>query len=173
MDINNLIFLDESSINAGMTRLYGRAFEGERVVDYVPDVRFERTSILSSVRLDGTIIPLTFKGTLNGQLFKAYISDFLAPTLKEGDIVIMDNLSSHKVKGVIEPILAKNASVLFLPAYSSDLNPIEQMWSKVKSYLRKVKARTFASLMDAVKVALDTITCSDIKGWFASSNYSV
>jgi hypothetical protein len=98
IDSSKLIFLDESGVNTGMTRLYGRALNGNRVNDYVPDVRFERISILSSVRL-GTMVPLTFGGTLNGDLFKAYIKDCLAPTLKKGDIVVMDNLSSHKVKG--------------------------------------------------------------------------
>jgi hypothetical protein len=100
MDSSKLIFIDETSVNIGMTRLYGRALSGDRVIDYVPDVRFSRTSIVSSVRLDGTITPFTFEGTLNGETFLVYIEKVLAPTLQEGDIVIMDNLSSHKVKGI-------------------------------------------------------------------------
>jgi hypothetical protein len=113
MDINKLIFLDESSINTGMIRLYGRSSSDERVIDYMPDVRFERTSILSSIRANGDMVPLIFEGTLNGELFKAYISQCLAPTLHEGDIVIMDNLTSHKVKGVIDSIVAVGASVIY------------------------------------------------------------
>jgi transposase len=153
MDINKMVFLDESGINTGMTRLYGRSSSNERVIDYIPDVRFERTTILSSVRANGEMVPLVFKGALNGQLFKAYISQCLAPTLHEGDVVIMDNLTSHKVEGVIDPIIAAGASVIYLPPYSPDFNPIEMMWSKVKTYLRKVKARTSEFLETALAEA--------------------
>jgi len=172
MPAPSLVFLDESSINIGMTRLYGRAFGEERVIDYVPDVRFDRLSILSSMRLDGTLVPLTYKGTLNGKLFLAYIKQCLVPTLNEGDIVVMDNASPHKVKGVVDAIEEKGAYVLWLPTYSPDLNPVEQMWSKVKSHLRKTKARTLDALYIALKDALDSISLSDIKAWFALANYS-
>jgi transposase len=173
MDGASLVFLDESGVNIGMTRLYGRAFGQERVVDYVPDVRFDRLSILSSVRLDGTIVPFAYKGTLDGPLFLAYVNKFLTPTLKEGDLVIMDNASPHKVKGVVEEIENKGAFVLYLPTYSPDLNPIEKMWSKIKAHLRKVKARTVDALYNALKDALDSVSISNIKGWFSEANYSV
>jgi len=173
MDASSIIVLDESSVNIGMTRLYGRAFGEERVFDYVPDVRFDRVSILSSMRLDGTLVPLAYKGTLNGALFLAYVKEFLVPTLKVGDIVIMDNASSHKVKGVVEAIEAVGAYVLWLPTYSPDLNPVEQLWSKVKAHLRKVKARTLDALYFALKDALDSISISDIKAWFSNAGYSV
>jgi transposase len=172
MDISRLVFLDESGVNTGMTRLYGRAFEGERVVDYIPDVRFQRTSVLSSVRSDGSCVPIVFSGSLNGELFKQYLKEFLVPTLKEGDIVIMDNLSSHKVAGVSEVIENAGAKIMYLPPYSPDLNPIEQMWSKIKAYLRKIKARSQDSLYSAIKDAFDTITYMDISGWFGCSGYS-
>ena len=113
MDTDKLVFLDESSINTGMTRLYGRAPGNKRVTDHTPDVRFERTTILSSVRTNGDMVPLVFEGSLNGEFFREYISQCLAPTLKVGDIVIMDNLSSHKVKGVVEPIIAAGATVVY------------------------------------------------------------
>ena len=171
MDIDKLVFLDESSINTGMTRLYGRSARGERIVDYAPDVRFRRTSILSSVRSNGDIVPLIFEGSLNGEIFKEYIAKFLAPTLKKGDIVIMDNLTSHKVRGAIDPILAVGASVVYLPPYSPDLNPIEMMWSKIKACLRKTKARTNELLVKAIAQALDLITPLDILGWFAKDGY--
>lgn len=173
MDINKLVFLDESGINTGMTRLYGRSMSDERVIDYTPDVRFERTSLLSSVRSNGDMVPLVFEGALNGDLFKAYISHCLAPTLHKGDIVIMDNLTSHKVKGAIDPILAVGASVVYLPPYSPDFNPIEMMWSKVKAHLRKVKARTCELLEIAIVEALELITTSDILAWFAENGYSM
>jgi transposase len=173
MDINQLVFLDESGINTGMTRLYGRSSSDERVVDYTPDVRFERTSILSSIRANGDMVPFIFEGALNGELFKAYVSQFLVPTLNEGDIVIMDNLSSHKVDGVADLIAAAGASIVYLPPYSPDLNPIEMMWSKVKSYLRKVKARTNELLEIAIVEAINRVTISDILAWFAKDGYSI
>ena len=165
------MFLDESGVNTGMTRLYGRGKGGDRVVDYTPDVRFERTTILSSVRANGDMVPFVFEGALNGDIFKEYVAKCLAPTLKAGDIVIMDNLSSHKVKGVVEPILAVGAKVLYLPPYSPDLNPIEMMWSKIKAYLRKVKARTKTLLEAAIAEALNSITIADILAWFAENGY--
>jgi transposase len=173
MSAEKLVFLDESSINTGMTRLYGRGELGARVIDYVPDVRFERISILSSVRLNGELAPLVFEGSLNGELFKEYVSKCLVPTLQEGDIVIMDNLTSHKVKGVAELIMEAGVDVVYLPPYSPDLNPIEMMWSKVKAYLRKTKARTKQALDDAIAVALDLVSQTDISGWFTKDGYSV
>jgi transposase len=172
-DATKRVFLDESSINTGMTRLYGRGVRGVRVTDYAPDVRFERTSILSSVRLNGDLVPLIFEGSLNGELFKEYVSKCLAPTLQKGDIVIMDNLTAHKVKGVADLIAAAGADVVYLPPYSPELNPIEMMWSKVKAHLRKTKARTKQSLDDAIAEALDFVSPTDISGWFAKDRYSI
>jgi transposase len=172
MDIDKLVFLDESSINTGMTRLYGRGPRSERVVDYTPDVRFERTTIMSSVRLNGNMAPLVFEGSLNGDLFREYLNVFLVPTLQEGDIVVMDNLTSHKVKGVASLIASAGATIQYLPPYSSDLNPIEMMWSKVKASLRKSKARTKELLEASLAEALNTITLSDIHSWFIEDGYS-
>ena len=171
MNIDQLVFLDESGVNTGMTRLYGRSFSNERIIDYTHDVRFERTTILSSIRANGNMVPLVFEGALNGEFFKAYISQCLAPTLNKGDIVIMDNLTSHKVKGVIDPIIAAGASVIYLPP-CPDLNPIELMWSKMKAHLRKVKARTKELLEISIAEALAHITTSDILGWFNENGYS-
>lgn len=170
---SKLRFLDESSLNLGMTRLYGRAMRNERVVDYVPDVRFERTSIISTIALDGNSAPMIFKGTLNSSLFSIYVEQVLAPTLKKGDIVVMDNLSSHKVKGVLQPIFDAGASVLFLPPYSPDLNPIEMSWSKMKAIVRKLKPRTYNDLIEALKAALDSFTYDDILHWFQHDGYGV
>jgi len=173
MDAARIVFLDETSINIGMTRLYGRARGEERVIDYVPDVRFDRVSLLSSIRLDGTLVPLTYSGTLDGKLFVAYVTQFLAPALNEGDIVIMDNASPHKVKGVVEAIEAAGAFVIYQPTYSPDFNPAENMWSKIKAALRKAKARTADALFEALKDALDSVSISDIRGWFVNAGYSV
>jgi transposase len=173
LDKNKLIFVDESSINCGMTRLYGRALTKNRVNEYVPDVRFERTSIVSSIRLNGDTVPLIFKGTLNGELFGAYIKQCLAPTLSEGDIVIMDNCSSHKVKDILQPIFDMNATVLFLPPYSPDFNPIEMSWSKMKSILRKSKPRTYDELLSALQIALSCFSLDDIANWFSHDGYII
>ena len=169
----NLVFLDESGVNTGMTRLYGRAPKEQRVVDTIPDVRFARTSVLSSVRMDGTIVPCVFDDALNGDLFKEYVRVFLVPTLKPGDIVVMDNLSSHKVSGVVEMIQTAGAQVKFLPPYSPDFNPIELMWSKMKAFLRKLKIRSRDFLDEAIVSALDSVSISDIYNWFAHDGYGL
>ncbi|MDR0517919.1 MAG: transposase, partial [Fibromonadaceae bacterium] len=105
------MFLDECSINCGMARLYGRALRSERASDCVPYARFERTSVISSMRLSGKAVPVIFKGTLNGDLFKAYISGCLAPTAKKGDVLVLDNLAVHKVGGALDPIYRRGAPV--------------------------------------------------------------
>ena len=171
MDVNRLVFLDESGINTGMTRLYGRVAVGERLYDYVPDCRWETSTILSSLRFDGTTEALVFKGALNGDLFVSYVKECLAPTLKAGDVVIMDNLSSHKVVGVEDAIKAKGARIEYLPPYSPDLNPVENMWSKIKSYLRKASRRCHETLFEAVGEALRTISAQDAAGWFQHCGY--
>jgi transposase len=173
MNPDKPVFPDGSSINTGMTRLYGRGQGGERVVDYTPDIRFERTSILSSVRANGDMVPLVFEGSLNGDIFKEYIAQCLEKKKKKGDIVVMDNLSSHKVKGAVDPIIAAGAKVLYLPPYSPDLNPIEMLWSKMKAYLRKAKARIKTLLEGAIAETLNSITVSDILAWFNEDGYSI
>jgi transposase len=154
-----------------MTRLYGRGFSDERIEEYVPDVRFERTSVISSISLNGIQAPLMFKGALNESIFTTYIRDVLAPTIEEGDIVFLDNLAVHKVSGALDPILLKGANVVFLPPYSHDFNPIELAWSKMKAVLRKLKPRWFDELVVAMKSALDSITISNIVAWFKHCGY--
>ena len=171
LEIGQLVFLDEASVNCAMTRLRGWGEKHARVEDYVPDARFERTSILATVRLSGVNAPVTFKGTLNGDIFALYVKYVLAPTLNVGDVVFLDNLSSHKVAGVLDPIYDRGAYVWFLPAYSPDFNPIELMWSKVKAVLRKLKARSFEELQVALKTALAAITLSNIEHWFKHDGY--
>jgi len=173
VDPERLVFLDECSANTGMTRLYGRALKEQRVVDTVPDVRFARTSVLASVRLNGTIVPCVFDGTLNGDLFREYVRVFLVPMLKPGDIVVLDNLSSHKVSGIVEMIEAAGAQVMFLPPYSPDFNPIELMWSKMKAILRKLKIRSRDLLDEAIVLALDLVSISDITNWFLHDGYEL
>lgn len=171
LDVQRLVFLDESSINTGMTRLYGRAKGKNRIVDYVPDVRFQRMSIVSSVKLNGEICPKVFRGSLNGEIFAEYIKTQFAPSLKPGYIVIWDNLQAHKTKGIAEAIQAVGATILYLPPYSPDFNPIELMWSKMKAYLRKAKARSIEALNEAIEAALGTVTLKDIGNWVAHNGY--
>jgi transposase len=154
-----------------MTRLYGRALTDERINDYVPDVRFERTSFIGALGTEGIVAPMSFKGTLNQGAFSTYIEKLLSPALKEGDVLFLDNCSVHKVKGVLDPLLEKGVHVIFLPAYSPDFNPIENAFSKMKACLRKVKARTLTALFEAIQIALNSITTDDIKGWISHCGY--
>jgi len=173
INVTSTYWLDETGVNCGMTRLYGRALSNERVNDYVPDVRFERTSVMGAIGLNGIIAPLTYKGTLNGEFFALYVMKNLAPSMKRGDTLILDNLSAHKVKGAIQPLIDRGINVVFLPSYSSDFNPIELAWSKVKAYLRKVKARTAGTLGPAIAQALDSITPNDINAWIKHCGYEL
>lgn len=171
MDPNKLVFLDETSRNCAMTRLYGRAKGKARINDYVPDVRFKRTSTISTIRLNGEKAPHSFKGTLNGARFAEYINNILVPTLKPGDILILDRCSAH-TKDALKPVLAMACSYEYLPAYSPDLNPIEPSWSKMKSKLRKLKPRTDEELEKHTKIALDSFSESDLQSWFAECGYN-
>jgi transposase len=165
------VFLDEASVNCGMTRLYGRALTNERIYDYVPDVRFKRTSVISTIRLNGDSVPFMFKGTLDGDLFIGYIEQHLAPTLKKGDILVLDSCSAHK-KYDMDAVYERGASVWFLPRYSPDFNPCENGLSKTKSRLRKEKARNEHDLERAMGEAL-VYTDSDLLGWFKHCGYNV
>lgn len=172
MDRSALIFLDESGVNIAMTRRYGRAKNKQRVVDSAPLNTPKSTTIVSSVRLDGTQVPHYLSGALKGDSFLSYIQNELAPTLHDHDIVIMDNLRCHKVDGVKAAIEATGAHLLYLPPYSPDFNPIEMLWSKLKSILRKWKLRTVEALLAALPDAFALISIRDISGWFTEAGYS-
>ena len=169
----SLVFLDESGAKTNMTRLRGRALRGERVHDHAPCGHWYTTTMISSVRLNGKTACMTVDGSTTSEVFRSYVEAVLVPTLKRGDVVIMDNLSPHKDPGTIGLIEQAGASVLFLPPYSPDLNPIEKMWSKVKEWLRSDKARTQEALWDAIAHALAAVTPEDAMGWFASCGYSI
>ena len=171
MDLPNTYWLDESGTNCGMARLYGRGFSNERVYGYVPDVRFERTSIIGTLGLNVIIAPMIYKGTMNGEFFGGYVEQCLAPVMKKGGILILDSFSAHKVEGVLDPLIEKGVTILFQPRYSPDFNPIEHAWSKIKAYLRKAKARTYDTLFIAIGEAIDRITESDIAGWVKHCGY--
>jgi transposase len=171
MDLTRLVFIDESGAKTNMTRLYGRAMAGKRAIDNTPCGHWCTTTMLSSVRLDGSTACMVVDGATNKEVFQAYVQRILLPTLKTGDIVVMDNLSAHKSQQVRELIKSVGAELWYLPAYSPDLNPIEKMWSKIKSILRTLKARTEEALIRAIAKAIEMVTASDVKGWFESCGY--
>lgn len=172
-DVHRLKFVDESGTTLAMTRRYGRATPGQRVVDSVPVNYGENYTLLAAVGLDGLHAPWVVDGAMNGAIFHCWVSEVLCPTLQPGDIVLWDNLSAHKVAGVEELLTARGARLLRLSPYSPDFNPIEQCWSKIKTWLRRAKARTVDALFEAIKEALDTVTAADIRGWFAHCGYPV
>lgn len=155
-----------------MTRLRGRSPKGERLVCHAPHGHWRTTTMISSVRLDGTTACMTIEGATNTEVFYAYVREVLVPSLRPGDIVVMDNLGAHKNARTIGLIEAAGAQVRFLPAYSPDLNPIEMMWSKVKALLRKAQARSHPDLLAAIASALNAVTPQDALGWFAACGYN-
>jgi transposase len=166
-----LVFLDETGAKTNMTRLRGRTQGGQRLVDSAPAGHWATTTLLSSVRLDGSTAAMVIEGATDAEVFLQYAQQVLTPSLRPGDIVVMDNLSPHKMPAVLAAIEACGASVWFLPPYSPDMNPIEKMWSKVKAFLRKAKARTLDALIGAIRDALRNVTTSDILGWFKECGY--
>lgn len=167
-DKDKFVFLDESGINTNLTRIYGRAAGGHRCVDRTPLNTPKNTTILSSVRLNGETAYTTYQGGTTKYKFIDYLKNVLAPTLHEGDIVIMDNMRTHHSNAVREVIEKLKINVIFLLPYSPDFNPIEKMWSKIKSVLRKLKIRDLNLLSDAIEYAFSCITSSDCYGWFCS-----
>ena len=173
IDTARLVFIDESGAKTNMTRLYGRGFNGGRVYDCVPHGHWSPTTMIAAVGTEGTRAPFVFEGAMDAEMFVAYVKHVLVPELKPGDIVVMDNLRSHKNAHAQELIEQAGAHVWFLPPYSPDFNPIEKMWSKIKAYLRKACARTQEKLYQAIADALATVTQSDIRGWFESCGYII
>ena len=170
---SRLVLLDESGANTAMDRTYGRAASGQRVDGPVPQGHWHVTTLTAAVRLDGLIEAACQASSqaTNALWFVHYIATCLVPSLRPGDIVIMDNLSSHKSAEVARLIESAGAQLRFLPAYSPDLNPIEALFSELKQALRSAKARTCATFIDAMGEALRSISRQDILGWFAKSGY--
>ena len=159
--------------NLGLTRLYGRAAPGQRVSDQVPGDRGGNVSTIGAIGLEGIRTGLSVPGPIDGETMLFFVEELLVPTLKQGDIVVMDNAPIHKLDDIEDAIEAAGAWVLFLPTYSPDLNPIENCWSKVKARLRSLKPRTLPALLDALADAFASITLHDILGWFRHCGYRV
>jgi len=161
-----LIFLDESGVTTSMTRLYARAPGGTRISEGTPDSRWKILTILGALSTRGMIATMTIEEATDGDIFLAYLDHCLCPQLRAGDVVVMDNLSSHKVDGVEQRIKKCGAQVLYLPPYSPDLNPIEKAWAKLKALLRKAKARGKEALDQAITELLPLITPENAAAWF-------
>jgi transposase len=168
----SLVFVDESGANTKMTRLRGRALGGTRLRARVPHGRYETRTLISAIRLEGACAPWLFQGPMDGEMFLAWMRQGLAPTLRPGDVVILDNLATHKIQGVHEVIAAVGARLLYLPPYSPDFNPIEPMWSKIKQILRSHAPRTDEQLLLAAQTAFNSISIADCKGFFFSAHYA-
>ena len=173
VDPGSLVFLDESSAKTNMTRLYGWSSIGERCIDRTQDSRWKTMTMLSAIRLDGPMQDATvlLDGPMNRETFLSYTPQCLAPSLRPGDVVLMDNLSSHKTIGVRESIEAADATLWYLPPYSPDLNPIEMLWSKAKAWLRRVAAKTFESISDTIADVLNHVTKTETINYFKACGY--
>jgi transposase len=172
LDASRLVFLDETGSNTAMARRYGRAPRGQRVDGPVPHGHWKTVTLTAAIRLGGVGGCLAFEGATDAASFESYVERALVPTLRHGDIVVMDNLGAHKGAEVERLIRGAGAEVRHLPAYSPDFNPIEKLFSKLKAYLRKAAARSVDRLIEAMGEGLRSVTHADIAGWFRSCGYS-
>jgi transposase len=169
--VQKLVFLDETGAATNMARRYGRCPRGERLLSSVPWGHWKTTTFVAGLRSDRLTAPCVLDGPMDGETFKAYVEQFLTPSLSPGDTVIMDNLPSHKVRGVREAIAAAGADVRYLPPYSPDLNPIEQLFAKLKALLRKAAPRTYDDLFTAIADAIALITPQECANYVANRGY--
>jgi transposase/uncharacterized protein YnzC (UPF0291/DUF896 family) len=169
--VKRLKFIDESGAHLGLTRLYGRAAPGQRVVEATPGYSGPHYTLLATLGWQEVSAPWLFEGPINRVAFEAYVRSQLLPILRRGDIVLLDNLSAHTGETLRQLIEAKGARLEFLPPYSPDFNPIELCWAKVKAALRAAKARTLEALLEALAKALRSISLTDIQDWFAHCGY--
>ena len=173
IDPRQLVFVDESGATTEMTRRYGRAPRGERVREATPAGHWSTLTLLGAMSTEGLLATMTVESPTDGDIMRAYLEQVLCPRLQPGQIVVMDNLSAHKVPGVRELIEATGAKLLYLPPYSPDFNPIEHCWGKVKQKLRSLKARTVDALEQAISEAIATITPDNASAWFTHCGYAI
>jgi transposase len=172
LDPARLVFIDETWAKTNMTRTHGRSRRGERLVAKVPHGRWHTLTFLAALRSDRIDAPCVIDGPINGESFRAYVEQMLIPTLKPGDIVVIDNLGSHKGKSVRRAIRAAGAKLFFLPPYSPDLNPIEQVFAKLKTLLRKAAERTVEATWRRIGALLQAFTPQECANYFANSGYA-
>jgi transposase len=156
-----------------MARRWARGLVGERVIDKVPHGHWHTTTFIAGLRYDKIDAPAVFDGPMDAECFRAYVRQVLVPCLRSGDIVIMDNLSCHKVSGIAEMILSADAQLRYLPPYSPDMNPIEQVWSKIKSMLRSAARRSITELWDAFASLLPCFSPTECANYFRNSGYTL
>jgi transposase len=171
LDPERLIFIDETGLNTKMARLRGRCRRGERLVASIPHGHWRTTTFVAGLRLGGLDAPMVLDGAMNGEAFLAYVRHVLVPTLRPGDIVVMDNLGCHKSAAVRAAIEAAGAELRLLPPYSPDFNPIEQAFAKLKALLRKAAARTRDTLWHAVATVLDAFSPDECANYFTAAGY--
>jgi transposase/uncharacterized protein YnzC (UPF0291/DUF896 family) len=171
--VKRLKFLDESGTHLGLTRLCARAAPGQRIVEATPGYSGPHYTVVATLGWKEVTAPWILEGAMDRVAFEAYVRSQLLPTLRRGDIVVMDNLSAHTGETIRQLIEARGARLQFLPPYSSDFNPIELCWSKIKTALRAAKARTFEALVQALSKALRSISLTDIQDWFAHCGYAL
>jgi transposase len=171
LDPAKLVFIDETGASTKMARIRGRAKRGQRCRAAVPHGHWKTTTFTAGLRLNGMTAPMVLDGPMNGDAFLAYIEQFLAPALVKGDVVIMDNLPAHKVTGVRKAIEDVGATLIYLPPYSPDFNPIEMAFSKFKAILRKAAARTIPELWGVIGEAIDQFKPDECKNYFAAAGY--
>jgi transposase len=168
-----LRFIDEAGINLAMTRLYGRAPSGERVAESVPRNYGEQTSLISSLSLAGVEATMSIEGAVDTEVFNAYVEQVLRPTIRAGEVIVLDNLTAHRASRIEQVAEECGAAVVWLSPYSPDYSPIEMMWSKIKAAMRAAKARTREELGQAFDAALKRITEADCLGWFTHCGYQL
>ena len=171
IDPNRVVFIDETWAKTNMTRRHGRSLRGTRLLEKTPCGRWQTTTFLGALRATGFVAPLTVEGAINGDIFRAWVEQHLVPTLAPGDLVVMDNLSSHKVAGIKQAIHAAGAEVRYLPPYSPDLNPIELAFSKLKKLLRDGAERTTEKLIKLCGTILDFFSEHECRGYFKHCGY--
>jgi transposase len=173
LDPSKLVFIDETGASTKMARLRGRSQRGERLVASIPHGHWSTTTFVAGLRLDRIDAPMMLDGPMDGASFLAYVEQILVPTLRPGDIVIMDNLGAHKSNDVREAIEGAGARLMLLPPYSPDFNPIEQAFAKLKALLRKAAARTLEELWTAIAEALKAFTAQECANFFADAGYEL
>jgi transposase len=171
IDIHRLVFIDETGASTKMARLYGRSPCGERCVGALPHGHWKTTTFLGALRVTGMTAPMVLDGPMDGLAFEAYVTQVLVPTLRPGNIVVMDNLAAHKRTEIAIAIEAAGARLLYLPPYSPDLNPIEMAFAKLKAALRKAAARSIEDLLDAIARALATFTAQECLNFYTAAGY--
>jgi putative transposase len=171
LDPECLVFIDETWIKTNMAPIRGWGIKGERLKGFAPDGRWHTLTFLAALRANALTAPCVVDGPINGTVFRAYVEQFLVPVLRPGDIVILDNLGSHRAQAIRDAILAAGAKLAFLPPYSPDFNPIEQVFAKVKHWLRMAKERSIDAIHDHLATLVDGIGQNECANYFTAAGY--